>query len=97
MRSGWSRQVWTFIANASGTAGPPPSTEPCTDIVLRIVNFPIEVLHPIAIQAHASFATLVSRMGRLALLLALDRQKFDVKNERGIDANHGTGTPLAVG
>src|SRR6266481_3424182 len=34
---------------------------------------------------------------RLARSLALDREKFDVKNERGIDANHRTGTPLAVG
>jgi hypothetical protein len=75
----------------------PPEQRARRDIVLRIVNFQIEVLQPIAIHARALFATLVSRMGRLALLLALDRQKFDVKNERGIDANHGTGTPLAVG
>src|SRR6266404_9834897 len=69
-------------------------------IVLRIVNSQrLEYFSPwsIAVRRPRAVAMCESIDARLARSLALNREKFDVKNERGIDANHRTGTPLAVG
>src|SRR5712672_572883 len=67
-------------------------------IVLRIVNSQrLEYFSFIAVRRPRAVCDVRFTDVRFARSLTLNREKFDVKNERGIDANHRTGTPLAVG